>query len=89
MGIRNLKIPRLYSSKLQVATLIQLHTFYDASEESFSSAIYLQIKDESEVDVVLETCKEGVHPLHEFTLPKLELLAAVLGVTRKGNRRRL
>lgn len=60
---------------------VQLHTFCDGSEESFSSAVYLQVQVERGVDVVLVASTVRVFPVLESTISELGLLAAVLGVS--------
>lgn len=59
--------------------MVHLHNFCDASGESYSSAVYLRNGGKSGVEVLLIASKVRVY-LRELKIPKLELLAVVLGV---------
>lgn len=80
--VENVQIPRLYSTKItpNTAQSIEMHTFVDASEKAYCAVSYLRIIDQEGVDCVLIGAKTKVAPLKPLlTIPRLELLAAVLG----------
>ena len=58
----------------------ELIVFCDASEKAYGTCVYLKTKDSEEcVHVSLLISKVRVAPLKKVTLPRLELLAALLG----------
>lgn len=80
--VEQVRIPRLYSSKISPGTAkcIELHTFVDASENAYCAGCYLRIINEEGVDCVLVGAKTKVASIKPLlTIPRLELLAAVLG----------
>lgn len=58
---------------------LQLHAFSDASKDGFGAAIYLRSQDENVVDFALVMAKARVAPIHQLTIPKLELQGALMG----------
>lgn len=80
--VENVRIPRLYSNKISPGTAqsIELHTVVDAGKDACCAACYLRIIDQNGVDCVLIGAKTKVAPIKPvLTIPRLELLAAVLG----------
>ncbi|XP_043862571.1 uncharacterized protein LOC122756549 [Drosophila santomea] len=75
-----LEFPRFYSTLLPNADQIDLHTFVDASEYAYAAVTYLRIKRGADVDTVLVAAKCKVAPLKPVSIPRMELLAAVIGV---------
>ena len=78
------KIPRCYFPDNAWTSLknIELHSFSDASEKGYGACVYIRIPDRDrqpkfEVCLVIEKAK--VAPLKRVTLPRLELIAALLG----------
>lgn len=76
--VERVKIPRWYSTEISKTT-VEMHTFCDAAETAFATAIYFRIVSEKEVKVVLVTAKARVAPVKPLSIPKLELQAALLG----------
>ncbi|XP_074036730.1 uncharacterized protein [Leptinotarsa decemlineata] len=73
--VADYKIPRCYSFLIPGADRIELHTFYDSSEESFATVYYLRVlKDDSII-----AAKTRVAPLKQLSILRLELQAAVMG----------
>jgi len=58
-----------------------LHTFIDASQEAYGVVVYIRVKycDES-LTVWLVVSKTKVAPLQSISIPRLELMGAVLGI---------
>ncbi|XP_041632480.1 uncharacterized protein [Drosophila kikkawai] len=75
-----LEFPRFYSTLLPNADQIDLHTFVDASEYAYAAVAYLRIKQGADIDTVLVAAKCKVAPLKPVSIPRMELLAAVMGV---------
>ncbi|XP_055604687.1 uncharacterized protein LOC129752921 [Uranotaenia lowii] len=63
---------------------IQMHTFVDASEEAYACVIYFRYFDRGFPRCTLVGAKSKVAPVKPLSIPRLELLAAVLG-TRMAN----
>ena len=55
---------------------VELHVFCDVSDKSYGAAAYL--KYHSNVSLVI--AKSGVAPVKAITLPRLELMAALIGL---------
>lgn len=79
--LHQLSIPRWYKTHMQQqkGQDLKLHVFCDSSEKAYSAVAYLQgeTKD-GEVTVSLVASKSRVAPLKRMTLPRLELMGAVI-----------
>ncbi|XP_062710901.1 uncharacterized protein LOC134288972 [Aedes albopictus] len=80
-AVEALRIPRryfgdLYSSSLQS---IELHIFTDASECAYGAAAYFRVMVDDHVRCSLVMARSKVAPLKQQSIPRLELMAAVLG----------
>lgn len=74
----NFDIPRNIISK--DFTLIEIHSFCDASMNAYAACIYLRCKDGyNNFQTHLLCSKTKVAPLKSLTIPKLELCACLLG----------
>lgn len=72
----NLWIPRWLHS---VSTSdIEIHGFSDASTQAYAVAIYLKTTFEGQVQVNLLCAKTKVAPLKRISIPRLELMAALM-----------
>ncbi|XP_057711992.1 uncharacterized protein LOC130929085 [Corythoichthys intestinalis] len=79
-----LSIPRWYQVQQNPQTS-KLHIFCDASEKAYGAVAYLQGKNkEGEVVTRFVVSKSKVAPLKKLTLPRLELMGALIGA-RLGN----
>uniref|UniRef100_A0A914UQF9 Peptidase aspartic putative domain-containing protein n=1 Tax=Plectus sambesii TaxID=2011161 RepID=A0A914UQF9_9BILA len=75
---KQLKQPRkVYDSKHEGR--LTLHTFVDASAIAYAAAIYLRQELKGGVIVTLLYAKSRLCPIKGMTIPRLELMAAVIG----------
>lgn len=85
LDIRNITISRCYYAALKdedTPVKREVRVFSDASENAYYAAVYLQIvPEDGECTVTLITSKTRVAPLKRVTLPRLELLGALIGAT--------
>ena len=78
-SLRSLKIPRCILAPGKTAKL-QFHVFCDASQLGYAACIYTRVQDEDgQVSVNLLFAKAKVAPVKALSIPRLELMAAVLG----------
>lgn len=78
-------IPRLSEFRLKrwlstgSGNKIQIHAFCDASQKAYGTAIYVRtINENGEIRCILLSSKSKVAPLQDMTIPRLELLAALM-----------
>ncbi|CAI5682672.1 unnamed protein product [Oreochromis niloticus] len=86
--LHQLAIPRWYQINMQQESKdgLELHVFCDASERAYSAVAYLQGKTrEGETTMSLVASKVRVAPLKKMTLPRLELMGAVIGARLANN----
>lgn len=76
----NIAIPRCYLQTFSnyVNVEVQLHTFADASENGYAAVSYFRISDGNDVAVSLVGSKTRVAPLRIASIPRLDLMAAVI-----------
>ncbi|XP_026063123.1 uncharacterized protein LOC113046525 [Carassius auratus] len=84
--IHHIVIPRWYGIKSEHKhDAQQLHVFCDASEKAYSTVAYLlREADDGTKSTCLVASKSRVAPLKKMSLPRLELMGAVIGA-RLGN----
>ena len=76
---RPILIPRWYSMGLtETSASYSLHGFSDASQRAYAAVVYLRVATSSGCVVRLVSSKTRVSPAKEHTIPRLELLAALL-----------
>lgn len=75
---RRMKVPRCYSPNKHRATNLQLHIFADASETAFAAVAYWRIVVDGRVELSFISGEARCAPLKPTTVPRLELLAALL-----------
>uniref|UniRef100_W8AYL5 Pro-Pol polyprotein n=1 Tax=Ceratitis capitata TaxID=7213 RepID=W8AYL5_CERCA len=81
---RSLNISRCYHEHFNKdTTKIDLHIFVDASELAYAAVAYWRIVVYGNVSVVFVAGKSRCSPIKALSVPRLELLAAVLGVRLK------
>ncbi|GFQ84076.1 integrase catalytic domain-containing protein [Trichonephila clavata] len=79
--LQNLKIPRYYYSPKNLINrnYLQLHVFSDASSKSFGAVAYLRYKiSDYNLNTRFVISKSIVAPIKKITLPRLELMGAVI-----------
>ena len=75
---RPILVPRWYSMGLTETSSYSLHGFSDASQRAYAAVVYLRVVTSSGCVVRLVSSKTRVSPAKEHTIPRLELLAALL-----------
>lgn len=79
--LMDIKIPRWMGAGLEDAKQWSIHTFCDASKSAFSAVVFLRgIRLDGRVSIHLLAAKSRVAPLKKLSIPRLELMAAVIGV---------
>ena len=80
--LTEIKVPRCLQVKQEGEVISRsLHTFSDASEEAYGAVSYVRYQHSSgAVSVHLVAVKACVAPLSATSIPRLELLGAVLGL---------
>ena len=77
--VGSIRIPRCYFRENDHTPVsIELHGFSDASSYAYAAVVYLRVELESSVKSVLVASKTRVAPLGGLTIPRLELLGAVI-----------
>ncbi|GBO13451.1 hypothetical protein AVEN_166376-1 [Araneus ventricosus] len=74
----NLKIPRLIPDSTLEEDIVELHNFYDASKKAYGAAVYLKSRTRNGISAKIVTSKSRVALLNGVTLPRLELLGALI-----------
>ncbi|XP_071812124.1 uncharacterized protein [Apostichopus japonicus] len=85
--LSQVSVPRWF--KFDAITEAQLHIFCDASEKGYAAVAYFRVEQPAgghNVEFVLG--KSRVSPLKHITIPRLELMAAVLAATLDSTIRR-
>ncbi|XP_053692624.1 uncharacterized protein LOC128741073 [Sabethes cyaneus] len=79
--VETLRIPRCFlgCAKSTVVESLELHIFTDASEHAYGCVTYLRSVVDGEVNCSLVMSRAKVAPLKRQSIPRLELMAAVLG----------
>lgn len=80
LELSKLQIPRRYSSfPLLDCQRLELHAFGDASELAYTAAVYLRaLSNDRRISTCLVMSKTRVAPLKKLTLPRIELMTAVI-----------
>ena len=88
--VNQIKVPRCYFRSSLNPILIELHGFSDASAQAYGAVVYLRaVYKDGSISSNIMASKTRVAPLKVQTIPRLELLAAVILVrlvdTLKGS----
>ena len=77
--VGGIRIPRCYFRENDHTPVsIEINGFSDASSYAYAAVVYLRVEVESSVKSVLVASKTRVAPLSGQTIPRLELLGAVI-----------
>ena len=77
-NLNGVSVARCYFS-FSSTRLVQLHGFCDASEHAYAAVVYLRcMYGDGVVGVSLVACKTRVSPLKKLTIPRLELMGALI-----------
>ena len=76
---KNFEIPRCYFASTSTPIDIQIHAFSDSSKKAYATAVYFRSEyDDGKVEVILLSSKTRVAPIEQRTIPRLELLGALI-----------
>ena len=76
--LQRISLPRCYFKNKKIVG-VQLHGFSDASESAFASVIYIRVEyEDGEIDVKFVSSKARVSPIKSHSIPRLELMGALL-----------
>ncbi|XP_055605500.1 uncharacterized protein LOC129753678 [Uranotaenia lowii] len=86
-ALQEVRIPRCYRIMTSMfnTTVVQMHTFVDASESGFATAVFLRFEENGNVECTLVGSKTRVSPLKFLTIPRSELQAGLLGARLATN----
>ncbi|XP_075163256.1 uncharacterized protein LOC142235886 [Haematobia irritans] len=74
-----IRIPRCYPL-VSVGKNIQLHIFVDASNSAYAAVAYIRAQLGTDVKCSLVASKTRVAPLKPISIPRMELMAAIVGL---------
>ena len=79
MKVHSISIDRCYFLNVRdQVTSLQIHGFGDSSETAYAAVVYLRIETMQGISTQLVMSKTRVAPLKRSTIPRLELLAALI-----------
>ena len=77
--LNSVKVPRCYFDSNRTVAYSQLHGFSDASDQAFAAVVYLRSSySDGSVEVRIVGAKTRVAPTKKQSIPRLELLGAVI-----------
>ncbi|XP_015926265.2 uncharacterized protein [Parasteatoda tepidariorum] len=81
VNLNDIEIDRYYFGNASFSEIsnIQLHCFCDSSMKAYGAVIYLRYITSNEIKTSFVISKSRVSPLKKMTLPRLELMGAVIG----------
>ena len=79
--LEGIRIPRCLKERQCTAVKASLHTFSDASEAAYAAAVYIRHEYEDKSTTTrLVGSKTRLSPLKAMSIPRLELMGAVIGL---------
>ena len=72
-------VPRLCLLPSQISAKFSLHTFCDASSQASVACVYLRQESSCLTQSTLLICKTKIAPTKQLSIPRLELVACLLG----------
>ena len=80
-SLAKIKIPRCLKDSHSTEKQLTVHTFTDASEKAYAAAVYARYEfEDGSIGTRLITAKTRLAPLKAISIPRLELMGAVIGV---------
>ncbi|XP_065902557.1 uncharacterized protein [Dysidea avara] len=78
-SLGQIRVPRCYFDSSRVPILFELHGFSDASSQAYGAVVYFRtVYDDGSVSSTLVSSKTRVAPVKHQTIPRLELLGALM-----------
>ena len=78
-AVQPIRVPRCYClSQTHTTNTYQLFGFCDASTTAYAAVVYLLLRNDLRQMTRLVACKTRVSPIRPQTIPRLELLGALL-----------
>ncbi|KAI5738230.1 hypothetical protein M8J77_004376 [Diaphorina citri] len=77
-SVGNIPVGRYLHASLSCDTNYELHAFSDATKDSYAGCVYLKSVSGNETNVNLVFAKSRIAPVKRPTLPRLELLGALI-----------
>ena len=79
LQLKDVTVPRCFGNGITPDSRIELHGFGDASPKAYGAAVYIRVTDEQgQISSQLVMSRSRVAPIKTVSLPRLELLAAVV-----------
>lgn len=79
--LQQIKVPRCLKESTSVVLEISLHAFTDASQKAYTATVYARHEyEDGTVSCRLITSKTRLAPLKAMSIPRLELMGALIGV---------
>ena len=79
-NVEKVNIPRCYFvNGNSLNSKVQLHLFMDASENTYAVVAYFLIESPGGIEISFVSSKTKVAPLRPVSIPRMGLLAAILG----------
>ncbi|XP_048478552.1 uncharacterized protein LOC125488881 [Plutella xylostella] len=76
--LRDFRIPRRFCTKPYNEGRKSLHVFCDSSSKAYATCVFVRTEVDDDVTVRLVMAKARVAPVKKITIPRLELMAAVM-----------
>lgn len=78
--LRKVSVPRKLGQDIKNdSAQPELHVFCDASPKAYGAVAYIKSRTNQGIDIVLLMAKSRVAPLKRLSLPRLELMGALIG----------
>ncbi|XP_055951562.1 uncharacterized protein LOC129987627 [Argiope bruennichi] len=77
--LSDIQIPRCVQASSKDISNCTIHTFVDGSKDAYAAVTFLRIENNGRIELFLLAAKSRVAPLRGTTIPRMELLAAVIG----------
>ena len=79
LQLKDVTIPRCFGNGITQDSVVEVHGFGDASPKAYGAAVYIRTRDKQDnVSSQLVISKSRVAPIKKVSLPRLELLTAVV-----------